>query len=42
MFYLVKNGSYILPNGVIVLDPKDLELYLKGELSFKAMNSFSM
>ncbi|MBQ8206521.1 MAG: hypothetical protein IJZ77_03580 [Bacilli bacterium] len=37
-----ENGSYILPNGVIVLDPKDLELYLKGELSFKAMNSFSM
>lgn len=37
-----ENGSYILLNCVIVLDPKDLELYLKGEISFKAMNSFSM
>ena len=37
-----ENGSYILLNCVIVLDLKDLELHLNGELSFEAMNSISM
>ncbi|MDE7385122.1 MAG: CHAP domain-containing protein [Anaeroplasmataceae bacterium] len=29
-----KNGSYILPNGVIVLDEKDIYAYLNGTLVF--------
>lgn len=30
-----KNGSYILPNGVIVLVDQDMELFFKGELIFE-------
>ncbi len=30
-----KNGSYILPNGVIVLVDEDIELYFRGELVFE-------
>ena len=29
---LTGNGSYMLPNGVIVLTPADVDAYLKGEL----------
>ena len=29
---LTENGSYMLPSGVIVLAPADVEAYLKGEL----------
>ena len=32
--YVTDNGSYILPNGVIVLVDEDIELYLKGNLKF--------
>ena len=28
------NGSFILPNGVIVLEDEDLEAYLNGTLIF--------
>lgn len=30
-WYLTENGSYVLPNGVIVLVPEDVEGYLTGE-----------
>lgn len=32
--YITENGSYILANGVIVLEYKDVENYLKGTLTF--------
>lgn len=32
--YITSNGSYIKPNGVIVLSEKDTELYLAGLLDF--------
>lgn len=28
------NGSYILPNGIIVLAPEDIEEYINGALTF--------
>ena len=28
------NGSFILPNGIIVLADEDIEAYLNGELEF--------
>lgn len=28
-------GSYILPNGVIVLAPEDMEAYMNGTLVFR-------
>ena len=30
-----ENGSYILPNGIIVLVPEDEEAYLNGTLEFR-------
>ncbi len=30
-----ENGSYILPNGIIVLVPEDEEAYLNGTLVFR-------
>ena len=30
-----ENGSYILPNGIIVLAPEDEEAYLAGTLEFR-------
>lgn len=35
------NGSYILPNGVIVLVDEDIEAYLNGELVFYNINDNS-
>ena len=35
------NGSYILPNGVIVLVDEDIEAYFKGELVFYNINDSS-
>lgn len=32
--YVTDNGSYILPNGVIVLVDEDIETYLRGNLEF--------
>lgn len=32
--FITEYGSYVLPNGIIVLVGKDLELYLNGELHF--------
>lgn len=32
------NGSYVLPNGVIVLVDEDIEAYLKGTLEFHSSN----
>lgn len=32
---LTENGSYMLPSGVIVLAPADVEAYLKGELIYR-------
>ena len=32
--YVTENGSYILPNGVIVLVSEDIEAYFNGELIF--------
>ena len=32
--YVTDNGSYMLPNGVIVLDEKDIKLYMDGKLNF--------
>ena len=32
--YRTENGSYILPNGVIVLDDRDIDAYLTGNLVF--------
>ena len=29
-----ENGSYLLPNGTVVLAEADLDAYLKGELIF--------
>ncbi len=29
-----ENGSYILPNGVIVLADEDIEAYMNGTLTF--------
>ncbi len=37
--YVTDNGSYILPNGVIVLVDKDIELYLNGTLEFHKKDS---
>lgn len=37
---VTKNGSYILPNGVIVLVDADIESYLKGTLSFVQNNLY--
>ena len=36
--YVTENGSYILPNGVIVLNDRDVEPYLMGILKFKYNN----
>ncbi len=36
--YKSNNGSYVLENGIIVLDDKDLSLYMLGELEFFATN----
>ena len=35
---ITSNGSYILPNGVIVLDEKDVEAFLNGTLIFENCN----
>ena len=37
--YVTDNGSYILPNGVIVLVDEDTELYLNGTLEFHKKDS---
>lgn len=37
--YVTDNGSYILPNGVIVLVDEDIELYLHGTLEFHKKDS---
>lgn len=37
--YVTDNGSYILPNGVIVLEDEDIELYLNGTLEFHKKDS---
>ena len=37
--YVTNNGSYILPNGVIVLVDEDIELYLNGTLEFHKKDS---
>lgn len=37
--YVTNNGSYILPNGVIVLVDGDIDLYLDGTLEFHKKNS---
>ena len=36
------NGSYILPNGVIVLADADIDAYLNGTLSFIHLNNKKM
>ena len=40
--YVTNNGSYILPNGVIVLVDEDIALYLDGTLKFHKKNSQSL
>ena len=40
--YVTNNGSYILPNKVIVLVDEDIELYLNGTLEFHKKNSQSL
>lgn len=40
-YYVSANGSYILPNGVIVLVENDLHSYLNGTLRFYKNNNFS-
>lgn len=37
--YVTENGSFILPNGVIVLADEDIELYLNGSLEFHIKSS---
>ena len=37
--YKSNNGSYVLENGIIVLDDKDLSLYMLGELEFFVTNN---
>ena len=37
--YVTDNGSYILPNGVIILVEEDIEDYLKGTLLFYKKDS---
>ena len=32
---LTQNGTYVLPNGIIVLVGADIEAYLNGELQFE-------
>ncbi len=39
--YISENGSYLLPNGVIVLDEKDIDAYLSGELTFADNTRFA-
>lgn len=36
---VTKNGSYVLPNGVIVLVDEDIEAYIRGTLVFISCNS---
>ena len=36
---VTENGSYVLPNGVIVLDNRDIEAYLRDELVFYKNNA---
>lgn len=37
--YVTINGSYILPNGIVVLQEADIEAYLNGSLQFYDINN---